>query len=97
MTPVEFSLDNALPMLRSTPTVLQAWLGNLSDAWIRRNEGPETWSPYDIVGHLIHGERTDWIPRTELLLTYGSSRPFVPFDRFAQFQDSGDKTLADLL
>jgi uncharacterized damage-inducible protein DinB len=94
---VEFSLDDAIPLLRSTPAVLRSWLGDLPESWTTPNEGPDSWSPYDIVGHLIHGERTDWIPRTELLLGYGSSRAFVPFDRFAQFQASQGKTLADLL
>jgi hypothetical protein len=61
------------------------------------NEGRETWSPFDIVGHLIHGERTDWIPRVELLLAHGESRPFTPFDRFAQFRDSRGKSLPELL
>ena len=65
--------------------------------WITANEGQDSWSPYDIVGHLIHGERTDWIPRLELILAHGESRPFTPFDRFAQFRDSQGKTLAELL
>src|SRR5829696_4696200 len=75
LSPVEFSLDDAIPVLRSTPVVLRAWLGDLPNAWTTSDEGPHSWSLYDIVGHLIHGERTDWIPRTELLLSYGSSRP----------------------
>jgi hypothetical protein len=94
---VNFSFDDALPILRRTPAVLRAWLADLPQPWISANEGPETWSPYDIVGHLIHGERTDWIPRTELLLAHGSARPFVPFDRFAQFRDSQGKSLGQLL
>jgi uncharacterized damage-inducible protein DinB len=77
--------------------VLHAWLWDLPGVWITSNEGPDTWSPYDIVGHLIHGERTDWIPRAELLLAYGESRPFTPFDRFAQFKDSRGKSLRELL
>jgi uncharacterized damage-inducible protein DinB len=77
--------------------VLRAWLWELPDSWTTSNEGRDTWSPYDIVGHLIHGERTDWIPRTELLLAHGDSRPFVPFDRFAQFTDSRGKSLQELL
>jgi uncharacterized damage-inducible protein DinB len=76
---------------------LQAWLSELPPAWITSNEGRDSWSPYDIVGHLIHGERTDWIPRLELILAHGESRPFTPFDRFAQFRDSQGKTLAELL
>jgi uncharacterized damage-inducible protein DinB len=94
---MNFALEDALPVLRATPQVLRAWLGDLSEGWIRSNEGPDTWSPYDIVGHLIHGERTDWIPRLELILARGNSQPFTPFDRFAQFQDSEGKSLAELL
>ena len=94
---MDFSFEDALPLLRQTPAVLRAWLWELPDTWTSRNEGPDTWSPYDIVGHLIHGERTDWITRTELLLAQGESRPFTPFDRFAQFKDSRDKSLHQLL
>jgi uncharacterized damage-inducible protein DinB len=83
--------------LRQTPAVLRAWLGDLPSAWTSANEGPDTWSPYDIVGHLIHGERTDWIVRTELLLKHGESRTFTPFDRFAQFKDSQGRSLSELL
>jgi len=94
---VKFSLDDAIPILRSTPAVLRTWLSELPDSWTSATEGPDTWSPYDIVGHLIHGERTDWIPRTEILLSHGEARPFTPFDRFAQFEASRGKTLHDLL
>ena len=94
---MNFTLSDALPVLRATPEVLGAWLRSLPDAWVRSNEGPDTWSPYDIVGHLIHGERTDWIPRLELLLSQGDSRPFTPFDRFAQFHESRGKSLEELL
>ena len=94
---VPFSIDDALPLLRATPKVLRAWLSELPEFWIVANEGPDTWSPFDIVGHLIHGERTDWIPRVELLLTHGESRPFTPFDRLAQFRDSRGKSLPELL
>ena len=94
---MNFSLDDAIPVLRTTPRVLRAWLGELSDPWTRSNEGPDTWSPFDIVGHLIHGERTDWIPRIELLLEHGENRAFTPFDRFAQFRESRGKSLPELL
>ena len=77
--------------------MLQAWLNDLPDGWATQNEGPDTWSPFDIVGHLIHGERTDWIPRAELILAYGENRTFTPFDRFAQYQESQGKTLHQLL
>ncbi|HET6778287.1 MAG TPA: DinB family protein [Gemmatimonadales bacterium] len=92
-----FTLNDGIPVLRATPAVLKAWLAHLPDSWIKGNEGAETWSPYDIMGHLIHGERTDWLLRTELILTHGDSRPFVPFDRFAQFRDSRGKSLRELL
>jgi uncharacterized damage-inducible protein DinB len=94
---VNFSPDDALPILRRTPAILRVWLLDLPDSWTRTNEGPETWSPFDIVGHLIHGERTDWMERVELILAHGDSRPFIPFDRFAQFKASRGKSLAELL
>jgi uncharacterized damage-inducible protein DinB len=94
---MEFSLESSIPVLRSTPMVLRSWLADLPGVWITGNEGPETWSPFDVVGHLIHGERTDWIPRLELILAEGDSRPFIPFDRFAQFQESRGKSLLELL
>jgi hypothetical protein len=94
---MEFSLEHATPLLRSTPGVLRSWLGDLPGSWNTSNEGPDTWSPFDIVGHLIHGERTDWIPRIELLLTHGENRAFTPFDRFAQFRESRGKSLHELL
>lgn len=94
---MKFSFDDAIPVLRTTPSVLRAWLSLLPDSWTTANEGPDTWSPFDVVGHLIHGERTDWIPRVELLLAHGESRPFIPFDRFAQFRESRGKPLSELL
>ena len=94
---MHFSMDSAVPVLRATPGVLRAWLTDLPDTWTQANEGPDTWSPYDILGHLIHGERTDWIPRLELVLAHGDSRAFTPFDRFAQFRESRGKTLGELL
>jgi uncharacterized damage-inducible protein DinB len=92
-----FSLEHATPLLRSTPRVLRSWLTDLPESWNTSNEGPNTWSPFDIVGHLIHGERTDWIPRIELLLMHGENQAFTPFDRFAQFQESRGKSLYQLL
>jgi hypothetical protein len=94
---VRFTLDEALPILTRTPVVLRHLLEDLPDSWITGTEGPDTWSPFDIVGHLIHGERTDWIPRTEILLTHGDSLAFTPFDRFAQFEASRGKSLGELL
>lgn len=94
---MDFDFEDALPLLTRTPVVLRSLLADLPESWIRATEGPDTWSPFDIVGHLIHGERTDWIVRTEILLTHGETRPFTPFDRFAQFEASRGKTLPQLL
>jgi hypothetical protein len=92
-----FSLVSAIPVLSRTPRVLDVLLRDLPPCWIRATEGPDTWSPYDVVGHLIQGDRTDWMPRVEHLLTHGDSKPFLPFDRFAQFEGSKGQTLAQLL
>lgn len=94
---MNFALEGALPVLSRTPAVLRSLLADLPESWARATEGPDTWSPYDIVGHLIHGERTDWMARAEILLTHGETRPFTPFDRFAQFEASRGKTLPELL
>lgn len=94
---MDFTVELALPVLRGTPAVLHALLWDLPEAWVTATEGPDTWSPFDIVGHLIHGERTDWMPRVGVLLTYGEERPFTPFDRFAQFEASRGKSLHQLL
>lgn len=94
---MEFSLEEGLAVLERTPETLRALLASLPAAWTDATEGPETWSPYDIVGHLIHGERTDWIPRARLILAQGAHRRFTPYDRFAQFRESQGKALTDLL
>jgi hypothetical protein len=94
---MEFDLDEAVALLSRTPVVLKAWLTDLPPEWTQSNEGPETWSPYDVVGHLIHGERADWIPRARIILAEGEARPFDPFDRLAQFTESQGKTLEELL
>ncbi len=94
---MEFSLPHAVTLLRRTPAVLHTLLQDLPEPWINNNEGNNTWSPFDVVGHLIHGERTDWIPRARIILEQGEARPFDPFDRLAQFSASKGKTLAELL
>ena len=94
---VNFNLKDAKEILERTPVVLISLLSGLSDRWIYNNEGGESWNPYDIVGHLIHGEKKDWIQRAKIILGYGEDKPFEPFDRFAQFKDSEGKTLNDLL
>ncbi len=92
-----FTLSESRAVLERTPATVRTLLQGLPDAWIHATEGPETWSPFDIIGHLIHGERTDWIPRARLILTQGTSQPFPSFDRFAQFEASKGKTLDELL
>jgi len=94
---MEFDLEQGIAILERTPRVLRATLSGLPSAWTDATEGPETWSPYVIVGHLIHGERADWIPRAELILAQGANRRFTPYDRFAQFRESEGKALAELL
>jgi hypothetical protein len=94
---VRFELGKAIAVLERTPGVLRALLAGLPDDWTTGNEGPDTWSPYDVVGHLIHGERTDWIARLEMILDDGPDRTFAPFDRFAQFRESRGTSLTQLL
>jgi hypothetical protein len=94
---MHFQLTDALAVLERTPGALRALLGGLPEAWTLPNEGPETFSAFDNVGHLIHGERTDWIPRARIILAQGESRTFEPYDRFAQYRESRGKTLAQLL
>ncbi|HEX3125988.1 MAG TPA: DinB family protein [Thermoanaerobaculia bacterium] len=94
---MNFELTTGIAILERTPHTLRAMLGGLPSEWTDAGEGPETWSPYVIVGHLIHGERTDWIPRARIILDQGTERRFTPYDRFAQFRDSQGKSLAELL
>lgn len=94
---MQFDLSNAIQVLERTPLSFRALLGGLTEAWTTPNEGPETFSAFDNLGHLIHGERTDWIPRARLILEQGANRRFESFDRFAQYRESRGKTLAELL
>jgi hypothetical protein len=94
---MKFDLDDGMAVLARTPSVLRALLEDLPRGWVEGNEGPETWSAFDIVGHLIHGERTDWISRSRILLEHGTDKPFEPFDRFAQFEVSEGKSIGELL
>ena len=94
---MEYTLAQSIEILERTPGVLSALLGNLSDDWAKRNEGGESWSPYDVLGHLIHGERKDWIERMKRILESGVAKPFEPFDRFAMFEESKGKSMSDLL
>jgi len=94
---MNFEVSNAIEILEQTPYVVEKLLSGLSPGWVTNNEGKETWSPYDVVGHLIHGEKTDWIPRMEIILSIHPDKKFQPFDRFAQFKDSEGKDLRELL
>lgn len=94
---MEQNLNNTISLLARTPAALNALLRDLPDTWTLQNEGGETWNAFDVIGHLIHGERTDWMPRAQMILQFGETKPFVPFDRFAQFQESGGKSLSQLL
>jgi hypothetical protein len=93
----EFRLDHAIEVLRRTPATLNALLRDLPSEWTSLNEGVDSWSPFDVVGHLIHGEEADWIPRAKIILKYGEARSFEPFDRFAMFEASEGKSLGELL
>ena len=94
---MQFSLEKSYEILERTPSVLNTLLTGLRDDWIMNNEGPETFSPYDVIGHLIHGEKTDWTARAKMILKFGLSKPFIPWDRFAQFDESKEKSLQQLL
>ena len=94
---MKLELEHVTEILRRTPSTLNSLLRDLPEPWLFQNEGQETWSPYDIVGHLIHGEETDWIPRAKIILDHGESRPFEPFDRVAMFEKSEGESIAELL
>ena len=94
---MDFELQHAIEILRRTPATLDSMLRETPEVWLVRNEGAETWSPYDIVGHLIHGEETDWIPRARIILEHGEAKAFEPFDRVAMFEKSKGKSIAGLL
>jgi hypothetical protein len=102
MTPADrtrrsVDLDEAVAVLSRTPATLDALLRGLPHGWIEAHEGGETWSPFDVVGHLIHGEETDWLARLRIILDHGEARPFDKFDRTAQFQASQGRTIDVLL
>jgi hypothetical protein len=94
---MQFKIGEAIAVLERTPGALRAMLSGLPSAWTDATEGGETWSPFVVVGHLIHGERTDWVPRAEIILAQGEHRTFAPYDRMAQFRESAGKSLDDLL
>ncbi|MBL7703656.1 MAG: DinB family protein [Ferruginibacter sp.] len=94
---MRYSLERSYEILDRTPAVLNALLCGLPDDWIIPNEGPETFSPYDVVGHLIHGEKTDWTARMKRILEFGNTKMFEKYDRFAQYEESKGKSLQQLL
>jgi len=94
---MEHNLQHTISLLSRTPSALNALLRDLPEDWTFRNEGDKTWSAFDIVGHLIHGEQTDWMARARIILQFGESRPFDRFDRLAQERDSQGKSLGQLL
>jgi hypothetical protein len=96
MKPEELKLKDAVAVLERTPASLRALLEGLPETWIGATEGDGTWSPYDVIGHLVHGERTDWMMRARYILA-GEMRSFEPFDRMAQFKESEGKSLGELL
>jgi hypothetical protein len=94
---MEQNLKDTMALLARTPATLDALLRDLPETWTSRNEGAGTWSAFDIVGHLNHGERTDWMPRAKMILEFGETRTFEPFDRRGQERASAGKSLGQLL
>lgn len=94
---MKFDPQRTIEILERTPATLKALLSGISEQWYSNNEGGETWSPYDVIGHLVHGERTDWATRMEICLSDGPDKQFAPFDRYAQFHESKGKSLEQLL
>lgn len=94
---MEYSLEKAVEILERTPAVVRSMLHGLSDDWLLANEGPETFSPYDVVGHLVHGEKSDWTARIKMIMEFGTSRTFERWDRFAMYEESKGKSMQRLL
>lgn len=94
---MKFELHKSIEILERTPSILESYLQGLSDDWLKNNEGEETWSPYYILGHLIFGEKTDWIPRAKIILSQSENKMFEPFDRFAQLNEDQEKSISELL
>lgn len=94
---MKFDLQKSIEILERTPLVLASMLNGISKEWLYSNEGKDTWSPYDIIGHLIVGEKTDWVVRANIILSDAEDKQFVPFDRFAQLQAKQDIPIAELL
>jgi DinB family protein len=94
---MEHNLHHTIALLTRTPAALNALLRDLPEAWTLQNEGENTWRAFDVVAHLIHGERTDWMPRARMVLKFGDTQPFEPFDRLGHARESQGKSLAELL
>ena len=94
---MRFEIEKSIEILRKTPLVLESMLTGLSEDWLKNNEGEDTWSPYDVVGHLIHGEKTDWMVRTKIILSDSADKSFEPFDRFAQMGNGEEPDIDELL
>ncbi|WP_462249340.1 DinB family protein [Ferruginibacter sp.] len=94
---MKYSKEQAIEILERTPAVLTALLAGLTDDWVMNNEGPETFSPYDVVGHLIHGEKTDWTARAKMILEFGNTKTFERWNRVAMYEESKNKSLQQLL
>src|SRR3954469_16339814 len=92
-----FDLGRTIELLQRTPDVLRALFAGLSDFWTMNNYGPATFSPFDVIGHLIHAERTNWMTRARVLLEHGEARPFPAFDRYAMYEASKGRSMAELL
>ncbi|MGH7678214.1 MAG: DinB family protein [Gemmatimonadaceae bacterium] len=94
---MNFALAESVEVLRRTPDVVRTMLAGLSDPWLRGTEGPDTFSPFDVLGHLIDGEETDWMVRARIILEHGESRPFDRYDRFRHWKRNKDRSLDSLL
>ncbi len=94
---MKFDLNNSIEILERTPIILESYLSGLSNNWVKNNEGKNTWSPYDIIGHLIFGEKTDWIIRAKTILSQSENKIFEPFDRFAQLKENKNSSISELI
>jgi hypothetical protein len=94
---MKFEIDQSIEVLERTPGASRALLGGLSDGWVLSNYGPDTFSPFDVVGHLIHADQTNWMTRVRVILQQGRAAPFPPFDRYAMYEASKGKSMSDLL
>lgn len=94
---MKYNINHATAILSRSPAVLRDMLAGLDDPWIRNNYGKDTFSPFDVLGHLLHGEKEDWLGRAKIILEHGESRPFDTFDRYTMYEDSKGKTINNLL